>query len=141
MRRVRDTPNVSSDGDHGLSGAGEEPGIGWKDGVRHLLRGEGQSGTPPTRPGTPTGRTPPSLGTQLWTCCVPASKGVSLSQCRCCFFCLRFHLAMCGRPHVSQTSLASRRCCIKACTNMAKLILKHIIRSPHGDGSVIKTKC
>ena len=98
MRRVRDTPNVSSDGDHGLSGAGEEPGIGWKDGVRHLLRGEGQSGTPPTRPGTPTGRTPPSLGTQLWTCGVPASQGVSLSQCRCCFFCLRFHLTMCGRP-------------------------------------------
>ena len=93
-----DTPNVSSDGDRGLSGAGEEPGIGWKDGVRHLLRGEGQSGTQPARPGTPTGRTQRGLGTQLWTSGVPASKGVSLSQCRCCFFCLRFHLAMCGRP-------------------------------------------
>ena len=65
--------------------------------MRHLLhRGEGQHGTQqPTTLGTPTGRTPTgSLGTQLWTCGVPASEGVSLSQCRC--FCQRFHLAMCA---------------------------------------------
>ena len=94
----RQSYNVSSDGDSGLSGDGEgEVGLGGKDGVRHLLhRGEGQHGTQqPTTLGTPTGRTPTgSLGTQLWTCGVPASEGVSLSQCRC--FCQRFHLAMCA---------------------------------------------
>ena len=59
------------------------------------MRGEGQSWTQ-AAPGTQSGRTQPTtLGTELWTRGVPASQGVSLSQCRC-FFCLRFHLASVG---------------------------------------------